>query len=174
MESPNTAVKQPGSPATKNLSADTFEAPADPNMLIYSNAINMAVERLGDTLATQIGSAMSTIAASMKEMTAAFGKQQRHLQVHSSSEDTCMVSALASRPCSQGGAEGKASLSFGGAASLYPCSEGGTPYDFKNHCCQSPTKNSHPFVRTFSSFPGKMGYQGRLTPTRCRLRRLPF
>ena len=116
MESPNTPVKQPGS-ATKNLSADTFEAPADPNVLIYSNAINMAVERLGDALTTQIGSIISTVAASMKEMTAAFEKQQRHLQVHSSSEDTCMVGALASRPCSQGGAEGKASLSFGGAAS---------------------------------------------------------
>ena len=75
MESPNTPVKQPGS-ATKNLSADTFEATADPNVLIYSNAINMAVERLGDALATQIGSAMSTVAASMKEMTAAFEKQQ--------------------------------------------------------------------------------------------------
>ena len=59
MESPNTPVKQPGS-ATQTLSADTFEAPADPNVLIYSNAINMAVERLGDTLATRIGSAMST------------------------------------------------------------------------------------------------------------------
>ena len=68
-------------------------------MLIYSNTINMAVERLGDTLATRIGSAMSTVAASMKEMTAAFEKQQRRLQVHSS-EDTCMVGALASRPCS--------------------------------------------------------------------------
>ena len=51
-------------------------------MLIYSNAINMAVERLGDTLATRIGSAMSTVAASMKEMTADFEKQQRCLQVH--------------------------------------------------------------------------------------------
>ena len=76
MESPNTQVKQLG-----NLSADTFEVPVDPNVCIYSNAINMAVRRLGDTLATRIGSAMSTIAASMKEMTAAFEKQQRHLQV---------------------------------------------------------------------------------------------
>ena len=82
---------------------------------------------LSDTLATQIGSAMSTVTASMKEMTAVFEKQQRRLQVHSSSEDTCMVGALASHPCSQGGAEGKASLSLGGAASSHPCSEGGTP-----------------------------------------------
>ena len=51
MELPDTPVKQPGS-VTQTLSADTFEAPADPNVLIYSNAINMAVERLGDTLTT--------------------------------------------------------------------------------------------------------------------------
>ena len=142
MESPNPPVTQPG-PVTQSLSADTFEAPADPNVLIYSNVI-MAVERLGDTLDTRIGSAMSTVAASMKEMTAAFEKQQRRLQVHSSSEDTCMVGALASRPCSQGGADGTASLSFGGAASSHPCSEGGTLYDFKNHGCQSPPKSPVP------------------------------
>ena len=136
MESPRSPVK-PGS-ATNNLSADTFETPADPNVLIYSNAINMAVERLGNTLATQIGSTMGNVEESMKKMTVAFEKQQRHLQVHSSSEDTCLVGALASCPCSQGGAGGKASLSFGRAASSRPCSEGGTPHDFKNHGCQSP------------------------------------
>ena len=157
MESPNTPVKQPDS-ATKNLSADNFEAPAAPNVLIYSHAINMAVERLGDTLATE----MSTVAASMKEMTAAFEKQQRHLQVHSSSEDTCMVGAFASRPCSQGGAEGKASLSFGGAASSHPCSEGGTPHDFKNHGCQSPPKTPVPSSGRSAHSLEKWGTRGDL------------
>ena len=145
MESPRSPVK-PGS-ATNNLSADTLETPADPNVLIYSNAINMAVEMLGNTLATQIGSAMGNVAESMKEMAAAFEKQQRHLQVHSSSEDTCLVGALASRPCSHGSAGGKVSLSFGRAASSCPCLEGGggTPYDFKNHGCQSPLATPVPW-----------------------------
>ena len=51
MKSPCSPVK-PGS-ATNNLSADTFETPEDPNVLIYSNAINMAGERLGNTLTMQ-------------------------------------------------------------------------------------------------------------------------
>ena len=87
MESPHTPVKQPGS-ATKNLSADTFEVPADPNVLIYSHAINMAIERLGDTLATQIGSAMSTVAASIKEMIAAL----------KTNNDTCRYILLLKTP----------------------------------------------------------------------------
>ena len=82
----------------------------------------------------------------LKETTVAFEKQQRHLQVHSSSEDTCLVGALASRPCSQGGAGGMASLSFGKAASSHPCSEGGTPYDYKNHGCQVQPATPVPWV----------------------------
>ena len=38
-----------------------------------------------------------------------------------------------------------ASLSFGRAASSRPCSEGVTPYDFKNHGCQSPTATPVPW-----------------------------
>ena len=93
-------------------SSDAFEMPTDPNVLIYSNAINMAVEMLGTNLVTQIGSDMATVADAMKEMTAAFEKQHRHLQVYSSSDDTCVVDALTSRFCSQDGAEGKSSLTL--------------------------------------------------------------
>ena len=98
----------------------------------------------------------------MEEMTAAFEKQQRHLQVHSSSEDTCMVGALASRPCPQGDTEGKASSSFEGAASSHPCSEGDTPYDFKNHGCQSPPKSPVPSSGRSAHSLKKWGTRGDL------------
>ena len=99
-------AKIASSASSPPMSADVFETPADPNVLIYSNAINMAVEMLGNTLATQIGSTMANVADSMKEMTAAFEKQHRCPQVYSSSDDTCVVGALTSHSCSQDGAGG--------------------------------------------------------------------
>ena len=104
-------AKIASSASSPSASADAFETPTDPNVLIYSNAINMVVEMLGTILATQIGSAMATIADPKKEMTAAFAKQHRRPQVYSSSDDTCVVDALAPRSCSRDGAEGKSSLS---------------------------------------------------------------
>ena len=54
----------------------------------------MAVEMLGNTLATQIVSAIANVADSMKEMTAAFEKQRRCPHVYSSSalQALCVIS----------------------------------------------------------------------------------
>ena len=65
----------------------------------------MAVEMLGNTLTTQIGSAM-------KEMKSVFEKQHQRLQAYSSSDDTCVVGTLASCSRSQNGADCKSSLSL--------------------------------------------------------------
>ena len=133
----NIAFSAPAHPT----SADTLELPTDPTVLIYSNALNMAVERLGTTLASTIGTAMANVADSMKHMTATFEKQKRQ-QVYSSYEDACEVGALASRSCSQDGAGGK-SLSFVEVTRKReaPCStsEGGAQYDFTVHGSKKPT-----------------------------------
>ena len=91
-------------------SADAFEMATAPNVLIYLN--------MDTTLTTQIGSAMAIVADSMKEMTAAFEKQHQHPQVYSSSDNNCVVDALASRSCSQDGERGTShSVSMDVAAS---------------------------------------------------------
>ena len=133
----NIAFSAPAPPT----SADTLEPPTDPTVLIYSNALNMAIERLGTTLASTVGTAMANVADSMKHMTAAFEKQKRR-QVYSSFEDTCAVGTLASRSCSQDGAEGK-SPSFVEVThekeAPRSTSEGGAQYDFTVHGSKKPT-----------------------------------
>ena len=101
---------------------------------------------LGTTLATQIGSAMATVADSMKEMTAAFEKQHRRPQLYSSDDDTCVVDALASRSCSQDGVEGKSSFSlakFRERGASRSVSADGADCDFTPHGCQ-PTHPADP------------------------------
>ena len=106
----------------------------------------MAIEMLGNTLATQIGSAMANVADSMKEMTAAFEKRHQRLQVYSSSDDTSVVGALASCSCSQDGAEGGSSLSLAKSrkrGASHSISVDGADCEFTSHGYQ-PTHPDKP------------------------------
>ena len=140
-QSPDKNIVFSAASASPISTEHTLEPATDPTVLIYSNAINMAVERLGNTLATTIGTAMAKVADSMQHMTAAFEKQNRQ-QVYSSYEDTGAVGALASRSSSQDGAQGKTPSLFARTREREaprPTSEGGAQCDFKNHGSNKPT-----------------------------------
>ena len=140
-QSPDKNIVFSAASASPISTEHTLEPATDPTVLIYSNAINMVVERLGNTLATTIGTAMANVADSMQHMTAAFEKQNRQ-QVYSSYEDTCAVGALASRSCSQDDTQGKTPSLFERTREREAprlTSEGGAQYDFKNHGSKKPT-----------------------------------
>ena len=87
---------------------------ADPNVFIFANALNMAVEKLGTALEERIGKMLDTLGTSFSsvvtKMAAVLENTPAQTQVRPSFEGTCGEDATASRYRLQNGAGDKPSI----------------------------------------------------------------
>ena len=119
---------------------------ADPNVFIFANALNMAVEKLGKALDERIGKSLDTLGASFSsvvtKMAAVSENTPAQPQVRPSFEGTCGEDTTASRSCLQDG--DKPSIAKSHELGAPGSDEDGVNFDFQKSGCQTATKYYFP------------------------------
>ena len=120
----------------------------DPNVFIFANALNMAVEKLGMALEERIGKSLDTLGTSFSSVVTKIATVLENTpaqpQVRTSFEGTCGEDATASRSCLQDGAGDKSSIAKSHELGAPHFDEDGVNFDFQKSGCQTATKNYFP------------------------------
>ena len=118
---------------------------ADPNVFIFANALNMAVEKLGTaldecirkSLDTLLGASFSSVVTKMADI---LENTPAQTQVHPS----CGEDATTSHSCLQDGAGDKPSIAKSHELGAPRSDEDGVNFDFQKSGCHMTTKNYFP------------------------------